>query len=170
MLEEKVKPLKKPRGSKYNRTIEWLEKHDHSDGQYIANINTKILHQPDCRHVKRMLIENQLITDNIKALYRPCAHCTPDKNSTQTLLQLSNLQKRSIPCKDPSILQLFKTGCKIHGTLHRQIKMYPDNKYGTKITGQPGKWHLYYHCTICKTNTPIHIAQTKKIGEKLKCY
>ena len=148
-----------------------MDKNDYnSQGQYIANVNTKILHQPDCRHVKRMLIENQLITNNLQALYRPCAHCTPDKNSTQTLLQLSHLQERSIPCTDPNILQLFKRGCKIHGTSHGQIKMYPDNTYGQKIQGNPGKWHIYHHCNICNNHTPLHIIQTKKIEEKLKCY
>lgn len=160
------KTNKQVRASKFNRTDKWLAKNDHQPkGVYIANVNTKILHHPDCRHVTRMLPENQLITDNIQALYRPCSHCTPDKGSIQTLLQLSNLQDKAITCEDPDMEKIFETGCPTHGTSHGQIKMYPDNTHGHKIQDKPGKWHTYHHCTICKTNTPSHIAATHhKIG------
>jgi methylphosphotriester-DNA--protein-cysteine methyltransferase len=135
--EGEIKTPRRVRASKFNRTEKWLAKNDHTNQcVYIANVKTKILHHPDCRHVKRMLPENQLITDNLQALYRPCSHCTPDKGSIQTLLQLSNLQEKAMVCEDPSILKIFETGCPTHGTSHGQIKMYPDNTHGQKIKGE----------------------------------
>lgn len=89
MLEEKiVKTLKKIRGSKNHQTTEWLEKDDHhTDGRYLANINTGIYHNHGCKDILMMKPGHQIPTNNISGLYRPCSHCEPHNKEYQIQLE-----------------------------------------------------------------------------------
>jgi hypothetical protein len=117
-------------------------------GVYIGNKNTKVFHHSDCFDVLKMKEENKIPTLNSDALYRPCAHCTPDLTMQRTLDYLFKLEKHAIPCVDDSILEMFEeVGCKADRKHDGQVLMYPDHQKGTKVHGKPGLWHVYLKCT-----------------------
>jgi hypothetical protein len=88
MFEETKKRVKMVRGSKYNQTKEWLEKHDHNiHGRYTANINTHTYHDHHCQDIHKMNPVHKITTNNEMGLYRPCSHCKPHIKQYQIQLE-----------------------------------------------------------------------------------
>lgn len=143
------------RGNKFDRTDEWLERHDFvPNGQYIGNCHTLRYHELGCTDIKKMNDEHKVETDNEMGIYGPCGHCKPESEDFTTLDNFRDYRSaRDEPsdielCLDPKIKFIFKNVECDCGSKDGILKMRPHSG-GVRLLNRDGKWWIYRECYSC---------------------